>query len=229
MKNTILLCTSAFLGLTGLAGAQEFTGGQISLDYSTFTGDLDEANKLTLSGSAELALGRNFSLQGDLAYNSFGATDADGSAFTLHAIAHLSPSASVGLFYGQESIEGGSEDYVGLEFGAGFGAFTTEAYATSASSEVLWGLSGDYAVNEAFKLGAGFDTVNIEGIDLTRYGLTGEVKVTDQMLLNATIGSARVESVGSETYVAIGAEFRFGNDRGTTFDSRHISKVLPGL
>lgn len=226
MKNTLLISTALSLLVSGAVQAQELVGGTLGLEYFTFSGDLNELDKFTLFGGAEMAVNQGFSIQADASYSDFGYSGFDSTAITLHAIAHLSPNASVGFFIGNESLEGFDESYYGLEFGASKDRFSSEGYFTTVSDEVVWGLKAAYAVNNVGEIGLGFDTVNIEGYDVSRVSINGEFMASEQLALTAEIGSGRIEDTGSEGFIQLGAEIRFGNTRGTTFDRRHITKFF---
>lgn len=223
-----LFCASA-------VQAQEVTGGTIQLGYSSFIGGggNTDVNKLTLGSSLEYGFSQQFSVQGDFALMKYGLSNVDTANFGLHGIFHINDTTSVGGFIGQDRIEGDGLDYFGFEIGHQVGAIGTEAYISRADSGVgvkgtVLGIKGEYAVNEVTSVGARFDNINVQGIDASRFALTGEVAATPGLALTGELGQARIETLGSEAYIGVGVKVNFGAKRGATFDRRSIVDLLPG-
>jgi len=223
--------SAAIFAQSALAG--EVTGGAIGLDYSAFSEDsAGTVDKQTLWGSVEYGFARDFSVQGDLAFAKFGATDLDASNVTLHGIYHLDDATSFGAFIGRDKLESEGLTFYGVEAGREFGTFDGEAYLGYAEDEgdsgTLFGLSGMYNATESFGFGMDYDRLDVEGSDITTVALTTEYRM-DRLVLSAEIGQADLDGFGSESYFGLGARMTFGADRGTTFNRRGVVNFIPGL
>ncbi len=250
MMKSLALSAVALATVAAPAFAQSFVGGEVSLGYSTFTGDVD-GDALNLSASAELAITRDFGIQADLGYTDFGdigaadGTGADANSVALHVIYNLSDSASAGLFFGYESgtFDDGTTEteddttFVGVELGYEVGAVNFEFYYAKPLDEIIdnasfYGISGAYDINGAFAVTAGADRLTTDDfVDLTTVAIGAEYAVLPYITLGAEIGSASIDtgaSSDSETFVGLGATFTFGAERGATFDSRGLAQMVPG-
>lgn len=230
----IFLCIMA-CGALGAPAVQaaEVTGASLGIDYSAFTDDsTGTVSKTALSGSLELGFDRNFGLQGDLSLGRFGLSDADTASVALHGLYHASENASLGAFFGRDEIEGKGYNFYGAEVGFEQGQFNGDAYVAagefSSIDGTLMGIGVGYDATEAFTLGASYDSLDVEGYDLSRAQLEAEYRI-DRFALTAQLGSAEIENAGSETYFGLGAKFSFGAKRGATFDQRGVLAVWPGL
>ena len=190
-------------------------------------------DKTTLSGSAEIGFTREFSVQGDLSFSKFGATDFDSSNIALHSIFHAGSATSFGAYVGREHAEGDNLDYYGLEAGHSVGQFGGEIYVSNAKEDGvngnLYGISGSYAINEQFSLNANYDKLDIEDLDAHRVQVGFEYRVDESFSFNGHFGQAEIEDLGSNDYVGIGAKFAFGPQKRTTFEQRNLLRVIPGL
>ncbi|SDW20266.1 porin [Litoreibacter albidus] len=237
MKSSIhALAALALCATIQPAAAFELTGGSVDLGYSAFADDTD-FSKLSLQGSVEAAFTRNFGAQLDLSYHDFNFVNDSGSNMTLHALYHVNEVASLGLFYGRDSDGSTDIDFYGIEGGYEFNNFDAEMYlATGEEAGIsgnMFGLEGRYAINEKTGLGGSIDRVNFDGgVDATRIGVKVDHDLTETFNLNAEVGTARLSVPGlsgTETFVGIGAQFKFGAERGTTFGKRGLLDLIPGL
>ena len=244
--------TAALLGCAASGAlAQGFTGAEVSLGYSTFTGDY-EGDALNLGGSGEFALTRQIGVQLDFGYTDFGEVngvdDSDLSAlnFTLHAVYTINESGSVGLFYGREELTADdgtdeasdSSDFVGVELGYAFDAVSFEMYYAKALDELIddaaiYGVSGAFDVNGLFEVTADYDRVDSgSDIDASSASVGIAYEVLPNITLEGEIGSAGfVTDRGdlTETFVGIGATYTFGAEGGATFDRRGLAREVPGF
>ncbi|PPB79774.1 hypothetical protein LV82_02565 [Albidovulum inexpectatum] len=219
--------------LAGQSFAAEVTGGDIQLRYSTFTGDDLDYDATSISGSVEVGFTKQFSVQGDIGFRFFD-NDIDSNYLTLHGIGHVSDATSVGLFVGREEFEGFGETVYGAEVGHEFGSLSGEAYVALSEIEgadvTLLGISADYAVTEAFKLGVAYHNVDLEGFDASRIALRGEYGMGG-FSVTGEIGSGELDQSlggGSETFIGIGLKTTFGASRGSTFERRSLFELFPG-
>lgn len=234
MKHSLTLALAGLFCAT-TAQAFEVTGGSLSLGYSSFVGSSDatDFNKLSLGSSMEFGLTHQFSIQGDFALSQFGASNIDNLNFGLHAIVHANESTSVGAYIGRDRVEGENLNYFGFEVGHQVGQIGAEGYVTFAkdggSDGTVIGIKGDYSLTETALIGARFDNINVDGADASRVAITGEVGALPGVTLTGELGRARIDTLGSETYVGVGVKVNFGDKRGATFDRRSILDLLPGL
>lgn len=202
--------------------AQEFSGGEIGLEYNAFTNDSD-INGASYSGGVEFSFGREYAIAITAENVGFGGDNTPNNV-TLHGIYHMNQGASVGLFYSQN--ENDVEGY-GLQGGTNFGGTDVGGYigqkSFSGESVVVLGLESRTPYNEQITFFTDFDVVGDEDVA----GSTSEVGVT--YLFDA--GPEAYVQVGrasaftdfgsdSETYIGVGAKISFGAARGTTFDTR---------
>lgn len=213
------------------AHAVEVTGAEAGLEFSTLTGDADDLNKFTASGSLELSFSQEFAIQGDVALSELGWVDESGKSVGLHAI-YNAPAFSAGIFYGKDWIDGEDAEYYGLEGGGASGLFRGEGYIGRIDDGVydgtIFGIRGEYAATDTVAIGARYDSMRIEGIDMFRLSLTAGYAV-DNFELSGEVGRADADYIDSETFVSIGAKMNFGARNGTTFDRRGLLAVMPGL
>ena len=237
MKPTAFYVAAASLALMAApASAFEVTGGELELTYSAFEEDSD-FSRTSLEGSLEAAFSRSVAAQVDLGGYKFNFVDDEATNATVHAIYHANDAASFGIFYGQDSLDGESTDFYGLEAGHEFEGVDIEAYvATGEEADVdgtVIGINGVIALNDRFDIGASYDTADFDGdVSLNRFAVTGTAHVTDNMGVFAEVGSLEGEVAGlsdSELFFGVGAEVTFGAKRGSTFGQRGLAHLVPGL
>jgi hypothetical protein len=230
----------AFLGATSLwvqtAHAAEVTGGSVGLSYSAFAEDTD-FSKISLEGSVEIGFNRNFSVQGDLGYNDFNETGLSAVTLGLHGIYHISDTTSLGAFYTNETADGGGDaDIYGLEVGHEAGQFGLEGYLArvdgeSADSDII-GVAARYEFRNALGLGGSYDYIDVDGTDISRLAVQLDRDVSESVNLFVELGTAKANSgglSGSEPFVGLGGKYVFGAGRGSTFDQRGLTRLIPGL
>lgn len=235
MKTHLVAVIGATLALSQTAEAVEVTGGSVGLSYSAFVDDTD-VNRIGLEGSVELGWTRQWATQLDLAYNSFDTSGADVTSYGVHTIFHLNDATSFGLFYTVEKGDGDTVDIVGLEAGHEFGNWDVEGFfgkvdSTGAGSANIFGVLGRTKLQNGFGFGAGYESVDIDGIDIERLSVTLDRDVSAQTNLYIEVGTARVSAGGasdSEPFIGVGGTYRFGAERGATFGTRNVSSILPG-
>ncbi len=247
MKSLAISAVTLGVAATG-AFAQSFSGGEVSLDYSTYTDGPDDG-AVTLSGSAELAITREFGMQVDLSYTNtgeiFGMTDTsqEATSIVLHGIYNINASSSAGLFYGLErnDLEDGDDtasentDFVGIELGYEVGTVAFEIYYAKPLDEIidtasLYGISGAYTLSDAFAITGDADRLSDDAVSLTSVAVGVEYTAYPGITLDAEVGSANIDTGvfdSSETFIGLGATYTFGAERGATFDNRGLTKLLP--
>lgn len=235
MKNTFAAAIGAGLLFSLPAAAVEVTGGSVGLSYSTFTDDTD-VNRIGINGSIELGWNQNWSSQIDLGQYRFGTSNADTTAFGLHTIYHLNDATSFGLFYTVEKGDGDTVDILGLEAGHEFGTWDVEGFvakadSTGSGSANMFGVMGRTEFANGFGFGAAYQSVDVGTFDIQRLSVALDRDVSANTNVFVEIGSARVSVGGasaSEPFIGIGGTYRFGAERGATFQARNVSGIIPG-
>ncbi len=215
---------SAFvaLALVSPAMAQEFSGGELGIEFNAFASDTD-VNGTSYSGGVEFSFGREYAIAVTAENFGFGG-DTSTNNVTLHGIYHMNQRASLGLFYSQN--ENNVEGY-GFEGGTSFAGTDIGGYIGQKSFEgedvVIVGLESRTPINDQITFFTDFDIVGDDEIA----GSTSELGVS--YLFDAgpeayvQVGSASAFTEfgnESEAYIGVGAKISFGAARGTTFDTR---------
>ena len=237
-----LFAASAVLASPSIAF--EFTGGEVSLDYSAYIDDIagEDLNKTSLEGAVEFGFNRNFAMQVDLGFQNFGFIDESGYNPAVHGIYHLTDDTSFGLFLGHDDISSIDADYFGLQAGYESAGFEVEAYwstgdvseASLGSADVnIFGLAGAVDIAPNFQLTGGINRADFDGgISASQFEVGVRYAASDNFILRASIGSAKEDAFGtsvSENFFTIGGEITFGAERGATFGQRGLLRLFPGL
>ncbi len=202
--------------------AQEFTGGEIGVEYNAFTQDTDVSGT-SYNAGVEFAFCREYAISVTAENFGFGG-DSTTNNITLHGIYHMSSTASVGLFYSRDENE---VDGYGIEGGTAVGAGEIGGYVGTKSfgndNVFIFGLDSRTPINNEFTFFTDFDVVGDEDVA----GSTSELGVS--YLFDAgpeafvQVGRASAfTDIGSdsETYIGLGARISFGDKRGSTFETR---------
>lgn len=223
--------------------AAEITGGDLTLSYSQFLSDLetadggDTASKLSLGGSAEFALQRNFSLQADLMQAQVALIDETATMVGLHGIYRFGEVTSVGAFAARDSVSGADFTYAGLEAKRIFPTFDAEGYVArvggDADGATLFGVSGQYRMLPNLDLGVSLDRLDGDGeTELTRLSAEAGYHLIWGARIGAEIGAAEVgvaDIADTEGFVGLSFSYAFGAERGAGFERRGLLDLLPGL
>ena len=230
-----LTLTAALAFGATTAQAVEVTGGSVGLSYSAFADETD-LNQWGLEGSMELGFNRNLSLQIDAAYRDFDFTNIDSTLLGLHGIYHMNEATSLGVFYTLEDIEGEEADIFGLEAGYEVQQWQFEGYIANVDTDLgdatLGGIKARYEMQEGFGLTGSYERSDDDTGDLSRFAIRLDRDVSVNTNLFLEVGSAKAEAGGvkiSEPFVGLGCEIAFGADRGTTFEQRGLTRLIPGL
>lgn len=227
----------ALCALLPLAAQAEFIGGRAAVSHSAFVDDRDFA-KSSAQGAAEFSFGNNFGLQADAGVAGLNALDDTAMTLTGHAIWTFAPGSAAGLFYGSDLMRGPDHDVYGAEYAGFLGQAKVEGYVARSESTVgdanLIGLSGSMPVGMAgLDMGLSLDHAAFSGAgSATRLGLTGAYAIGESTRLTGELGSVGGgvgDAALSGPYVKLGIDFRFGANGGTTFGSRSVFNVSPGM
>ncbi|MEP3299572.1 MAG: hypothetical protein ABJO27_24360 [Pseudoruegeria sp.] len=239
----VLLSAVAAVSISSVAQSAEIVGSNINLEYTSFP-DVSDLSSLSVTGSVEVGVNRNFSVQLDAgAYNSE-ILDDTGTNIAAHAIYHTNEFTSLGAYVSSDEFDGERINMFGVEGGTGQDGFDFEGYLGFGEEQGVdvaqFGILGRYVFDNNFGIGWDLDLVNLsdsgDDVTLTRTSLRGDYSASENVLLYAEVGSlyANVDtgllsSSGSETFVGIGAEIAFGKGRGATFNGRSLGEVIPGF
>jgi hypothetical protein len=228
---------AALLGAAAPAAvtAAEVTGGFVKLGYSALADDVS-FSRFGFAGSVEVAFSRQFSVQGDLGYATFGESDLDGTALGLHGIYHLDDATSFGAFYTREDVGDGDADIYGIEAGYEAGQWEFEGHFGRTDDDdddaTIFGLMGRYALSNGLGITGSYDEVDVAGTDVSRIGLMLDRDVANNLNLFLEVGSVEIDignASDSDPFVGLGGKITFGADRGATFEQRGFLRLIPGL
>jgi len=204
------------------AAAQEFTGGELSLEYN-FDADNSGSNSTSYSGGVEFAFGREYAIGVSVAGVNLG-DDDQASSMTLHGLYHLSSTATVGAFYSQGEDDASA---FGVQGGTVFGSGEIGGYIGQRSfgdtDVIAFGLESRTPFMDQFVFFTDFDLVadNDAGVSTNELGVTYTFDQGPEAFVQ--VGQATAYANGSsvsDEYIGFGARISFGAKRGTTFDAR---------
>lgn len=233
---------SAAIGLAAAAAsAQGLAGGTLALETSAFFEE-GEIGHTSYSGGLQFDIGLGFGAALDLASYGFSGFGSDGSNATLHALYEFGPMMGfdgtvLGAFVGRDGYDEGDAEIFGVEAAASAFGLRGEGYLArhdgSLGRAAVAGLSARYDITPAiFAMGeVGYADADEEGA-LTRVALGGGYQIDGGPQLWGELGRIEAEDEafgGDETYLAIGAEIGFGALSGTSFGTRSLFDVVPGL
>lgn len=235
---------AALLGASLLAApalAFELTAGSLGLEKGQFVDQgVRSFDKAGLKGSAEFDVSPQFGLQGDLGIYDLGRTDGSATSVGLHGIYNYTPNTAFGAYVGLDNAKFDNlgrpaEDvgYYGVEIANRNGQLDTEVYIGGISDSQMkgtqMGLKGRVAINDFTGVSARYDTLRLTGPNASRLGVGGDISLGQTGTLYGEIGRAKMNSLGNENFLTLGAKVNFGHKPSTTFSQRGILEVLPGL
>ena len=138
--------------------------------------------------------------------------------------------ATVGLFYGRDSIDDGDAELVGLEAATTLMGGDIQGALGSYDGDV--GSGSLLSVDARYAFG-GFAATGFAGamsgdVDGSRIALGAEYQLGAGPTLYGEVGRRSVDDDG-QTYLSLGARLAIGPNAGTTFESRSIFEILPGF
>lgn len=221
---------AAFLTIpAGLASAQGFSGAEISAEILAFTDDLD-LGETEYRGAMEFDLFGGVGAAADLSYHGFRGLETDGRNLTLHGFYDGLGIATLGLFYGRDTVEDDGVDLYGFEAASSlYGAEVEGALGRYDGDDATGAiLAGDIRYGFGSFAATGFAGALAGDIEASRLALGGEYQLGGAgPTFYAEVGHRSVEDEG-EAYVSLGARLGIGPKQGTTFDSRSLWEVIPG-
>ncbi len=233
MSKSIIALTSAILFAASTANAIELVGGSARVDLSAFTGDTS-FRRLGFEGSLELEVSPLINAQIDLGHNRAAYTGTNATNFGAHAIYKFDAYNSFGAFVTREKTLGQHMTFYGLEFGVETGSIEYEGYLgrvnATRDDTNAFGVSARYLMMNGLGITGSHAEVNRLGVTRTSVKLDRELSTDINLFVEAGIGKTNTYGVNeSSPFVGIGGKVNFGRERGTTFDQRSISKLIPGF
>lgn len=207
--------------LASSSNAQEFSGGEIGLEYNLNASETSN-NNASYNAGVEFAFGREYAI-GVTAQN-LDINDAS-SNLTLHGIYHLNPKATVGLFYSRDEDE--VQGY-GIEGGTTLGRGEIGGYVGQRSLEsedvMIVGFESRTQVSDQITFFTDFDIVSDDrfGAATSELGMSYAFDQGPEAYVQVGRASVFGDDIenDSETYIGVGARITFGAKRGSTFESR---------
>jgi hypothetical protein len=235
VKSTVAAALGAAILVAGSAQAAEVTGTTLDLGYSTVSST--NLSKLGFGAAIEVGITPGFALQFDIGAYDFEALNDNGYSLGAHAIVHVGPATSLGVFAALDNAAGTNEEFLGVEAAHEFALVEGQAYfAKGGSAGVdadVFGLGLSYGLTPQFGVTGSIDRAKLDNnATLTSYALGVTYAPVDSVSLYAEVGSLRASALGlagNEGFVGVGAKFDLGSDRGATFDRRGIFEFIPGL
>jgi hypothetical protein len=214
--------------------AQGITGGELGVEYNAPTNGSNFGGT-TYSGGLEYGFLQNFSVSANAAGFKPDNISTTANNITLHGTYHLSSAASLGGFYGFDSVDGDGLDLFGVEgrtefMGAKFSAYLGKA-DDSGDEGTIFGMDGSYGLRSGFSLIGNVDLIDLD-TRLTEASIGAEYQMVSGPQFYTQIGQitgdvgTKSDSVG---FFTVGAKVAFGAARGTTFTNRSVFEVLPGF
>tara|TARA_R110000822_G_scaffold48692_1_gene128003 strand:- start:144 stop:845 length:702 start_codon:yes stop_codon:yes gene_type:complete len=233
MFKSIIMLTSFVLFAASTANAIEAVGGSARVDFSAFTGDTS-FRRLGFEGSVELEFSPFLNAQIDLGHNRAAYTGANATNFGAHAIYNFDAYNSFGAFVTRENTLGQHMTFYGLEFGVETGSIEYEGYfgRVNATRDDMnaFGVSARYLMINGLGITGSYAEVDRLGVTRTSVKLDRELTRDVNLFVEAGIGKIDTYGVNeSSPFVGIGGKVNFGRERGTTFEQRSLSRMIPGF
>ncbi|MFQ3253386.1 MAG: hypothetical protein ACI9U6_001681 [Loktanella salsilacus] len=214
------------------AFAQGITGGDLGIEYNAPL-DGSDFGGTTYSGGVEYGFMRTFSMSVNAAAYKPDNISTTATNVTLHGTYQLSSAASVGGFYGYDSIDGEGLNLFGIEGGTEFMGGDVGAYIGRAEDDgTIFGIDGSYDLRSGFSVIGNVDLIDVDDARLTQASIGAEYQMAAGPQFYTQIGRITGD-VGDDSdsvgFFTIGAKVAFGAARGTTFDNRSIFEVIPGF
>ena len=228
MKISSSVIAAAFAALPSLALAQSFVGAELSGSMMAYSSDTD-LGETAYNGGLEFGIVPGLSVAADFAYHGFRGLDGNSSTLTVHGLYDLTPTATVGLFYGQDRRDAGDSDLYGIEGATNLSGIQVEGYLGQFDGDIgqgtLLGVNGAFAFTDAISATASAGIVNGDE-NWKRLSIGGEYQFGNGPTVFAEVGKYDGD-VDGENFISIGARIELG--QGTTFGPRGITEILPGF
>lgn len=225
LQSTAIL---AFVALPGLAGAQGFTGAELSAGVIAYADDTD-FGATSYAGGAQFAIIPGLAAGANISRHNLRGEDGNSTSFTLHGLYELGPDFTAGLFIGQDLRDAGDTDFYGAEVAARISGIEVESFFGRYEGQIgegtMIGLDGDFLLtNEIAAIGRAALVNGRE--DMTSVAVGGEYRFYQGPAVYAEIGRSDFDGNG-DTFIAVGAKIDLGS--GTAFSGRGITDIFPNF
>lgn len=225
------------LPITAPSGQTGFVGGSVGLEYGRVTNEYgDDAEIRSQSVSLEYAATPKLAFAIDLENQSTSGeyNSEEGTVVTLHGIYTLNSNVKLGAWVTRDDTSWNEFQGKGLEISYNTDALELQAHwgDWSESTDPSYaddgsqiGISADYNFGNAFSVNAAMTRANLQSANYTNWVIGGAYKLSSSLSLLATAGKNDDEYSSNKT-MAIGVNFDFGPNSGTTFNLREMSKYF---
>jgi hypothetical protein len=224
---------AAILALTGATGAlaQGFEGAEISAEIRAQTDDFDLGSTV-YSGGLQFGITPNIAVAAGFSHYGFRALDANGSGYDLHALYRLGSSGTtLGLFLGNDSIEGTDTRVAGVEAARRFAGIDLQGYLGAWDSDTgggtLFGAQAEFDFARAFTLSGSFDSV-AGATDTSRLAIGAAYRIGNGPQVFAELGRLNADT-DDGAFITLGARIGLGPQGGTTFGQRGLLESRGGF
>jgi len=233
MKTSTAFLAAIAAVVAGPLAAQGISGGQIGIEYMAPV-DGSDFGGARYNGGLEYAISRQFAVSADFSSYSLDTFATDPSSLTLHGIYHMNDTASVGAFFGQDTVGSARSQYFGVEGGTEFLGGEVAGYFAKVEGDsdgTMLGVDGLYAWRDGIGFTGNASLVSVDSDNISRLAVGASYQMAEGPEFYGEIGSLSADSSGvsdSQTFIGLGARINFGAKRGTTFDQRSLFETLPG-
>ena len=221
------------LPITATSGQTGFVGGSVGLEYGRLTNEYgEEANLTSQSVSLEYAATPKLAFAIDLENQSISGEDKryEGTVVTLHGFYTLNSNVKLGAWVARDDNSWNEFRGKGLEISYNTDALELQAHwgdwsespntAQDGSGPQI-GISADYKFGNGFSVNAAMTRANLQSANYTNWVIGGAYKLSSSLSLFAAAGNYDNDSYYEKT-MAIGVNFDFGPNSGTTFNLREM-------
>jgi len=223
------------LPITATSGQTGFVGGSVGLEYGRLTNEYgEEANLTSQSVSLEYAATPKLAFAIDLENQSISGEDKryEGTVVTLHGFYTLNSNVKLGAWVARDDNSWNEFRGKGLEISYNTDALELQAHwgdwsespntAQDGSGPQI-GISADYKFGNGFSVNAAMTRANLQSANYTNWVIGGAYKLSSSLSLFAAAGHYDNDTYyAPEKTMAIGVNFDFGPNSGTTFNLREM-------
>jgi hypothetical protein len=224
------------LPITATSGQTGFVGGSVGLEYGRATTEYGyKTDFSSQSVSLEYAATPKLAFAIDLENQSTSDdSNVGGTVVTLHGIYTLNSNVKLGAWVARDDtlLRGRGYRGKGIEISYNTDALELQAHwgDWSEMTDPNWaddgpqiGISADYKFGNGFSVNAAMTRANLQSTNYTNWVIGGAYKLSSSLSLFAAAGHYDNDTYyESEKTMAIGVNFDFGPNSGTTFNLREM-------
>jgi len=223
------------LPITVPSGQTGFVGGSVGLEYGRATTEYGyKTDFSSQSVSLEYAATPKLAFAIDLENQSISGEDKryEGTVVTLHGFYTLNSNVKLGAWVARDDNSWNEFRGKGLEISYNTDALELQAHwgdwsespntAQDGSGPQI-GISADYKFGNGFSVNAAMTRANLQSANYTNWVIGGAYKLSSSLSLFAAAGHYDNDTYyAPEKTMAIGVNFDFGPNSGTTFNLREM-------